>query len=114
MFNLLKSDNIGRKGVLSTFHGDIPTPFFMPIATRGAVKNLSVEDLEAIGADIILSNTYHLWLKPGDEIIRNAGGLHKFLNWYKPILTDSGGFQVFSLGKFAKFSEEGVEFKNPI
>lgn len=114
MFKLLKTDSIGRKAVLETPHGDIPTPFFMPIATRGAVKNLSVDDLEAIGADIILSNTYHLWLKPGDEIIRDAGGLHKFMNWNKPILTDSGGFQIFSLGKFARFSEEGVEFKNPI
>lgn len=114
MFKLLKTDSIGRKAILKTIHGDISTPFFMPIATRSAVKNLSVEDLEAIGTDIILSNTYHLWLKPGDEIIRNAGGLHKFMNWHKPILTDSGGFQVFSLSKFAKFSEEGVEFKNPI
>lgn len=113
MFKILDIDKIRRRGVLGTSHGNIETPFFMPIATRGAVKNLSPEELEEIGAQIVLSNTYHLWLKPGDETIREAGGLHKFMNWHNPILTDSGGFQVFSLGKFARFSEEGVEFKNP-
>jgi len=102
------------KNILRTQHGVIRTPFFMPIATRGAVKGLSVEDLESVGAQIILSNTYHLWLKPGEDIVQKAGGLHKFMNWDKPILTDSGGFQVFSLGKWTKFSEEGAEFKNPI
>jgi len=113
MFQLLEKTNIGRKGVLSTPHGKIKTPFFMPIATRGAVKGLSPDDLKDLGAQIVLGNTYHLWLKPGDNLIKEAGGLHKFMNWKKPILTDSGGFQVFSLGKFAKFSEKGVEFKNP-
>jgi len=105
---------IQNNKILKTQHGVIHTPFFMPIATRGAVKGLTSEDLESVGAQIILSNTYHLWLKPGEDIIEKAGGLHKFMRWNKPILTDSGGFQVFSLGKWTKFSEEGAEFKNPI
>jgi len=113
MFKILEKNKIRRRGILKTLHGKIETPFFMPIATRGAVKKLSPEELRNIGAQIVLGNTYHLWLKPGDELIKNAGGLHNFMNWNKPILTDSGGFQVFSLGKFARFSEEGVEFKNP-
>ncbi|MFH1175261.1 MAG: tRNA guanosine(34) transglycosylase Tgt [bacterium] len=113
MFSIIQKNGLSRRGILKTAHGKIRTPFFMPIATRGAVKNLSVEDLKKIGAQIVLSNTYHLWLKPGDETIKQAGGLHKFMNWRRPILTDSGGFQVFSLGKFARFSEDGVEFKNP-
>ena len=107
-------NNEKDKNILRTQHGVIHTPFFMPIATRGAVKGLTSEDLESVGAQVVLSNTYHLWLKPGEDIIQQAGGLHKFMNWNKPILTDSGGFQVFSLGKWTKFSEEGAEFKNPI
>ncbi|TRZ78463.1 tRNA guanosine(34) transglycosylase Tgt [bacterium] len=107
-------NNEKDKNILRTQHGIIHTPFFMPIATRGAVKGLTSEDLESVGAQVVLSNTYHLWLKPGEDIIQQAGGLHKFMNWNKPILTDSGGFQVFSLGKWTKFSEEGAEFKNPI
>lgn len=105
-----------------TKNGEINSPFFMPIATKGAVKNLTPEDLEKIGAEIILGNAYHLWLRPGDELIKKAGGLHKFMNWNKPILTDSGGFQVFSLGAKAiekygkngvKLTEKGVEFSDP-
>lgn len=120
----VKSKNGQRRvGELATMHGIIKTPFFMPIATKGAVKNLSPEDLRELGAQIVLGNTYHLWLRPGDELIAKAGGLHQFMNWNGPILTDSGGFQVFSLGaraakKFGssgvKLSEKGVEFIDPI
>lgn len=128
-------DKIGKRriGKLTTRNGEINTPFFMPIATKGAVKNVSVEDLHELGAQIVLGNTYHLWLRPGDELIARAGlsaeasvkagGLHTFMNWDGPILTDSGGFQVFSLGARAKenfgksgvrLTEEGVEFSDPI
>ncbi|HRY52836.1 MAG TPA: tRNA guanosine(34) transglycosylase Tgt [Candidatus Portnoybacteria bacterium] len=108
-----------RSGQLTTRNGVIQTPFFMPIATKGAVKSLAPEDLKALGAQIILGNTYHLWLRPGTEIIKKAGDLHKFMNWPGPILTDSGGYQVFSLGEkikkgFVKLSDEGVEFRDPI
>lgn len=97
-----------------TNHGTINFPAFMPVATRGAVKNLSSQDLESINTEIILSNTYHLMQRPGIKIIKKAGGLHKFMNWDKPILTDSGGFQVFSLSKFRKIHENGVEFRSEI
>lgn len=109
--------------MLRTRNGVIHTPFFMPIATKGAVKNMQPEDLRNIGAEIVLGNTYHLWLRPGDDLIYRAGDLHRFMNWNGPILTDSGGFQVFSLGaraekKFGssgvKLSEEGVRFIDPI
>jgi queuine tRNA-ribosyltransferase len=95
-----------------TRHGKLKTPFFMPIATRGAVKYLHNDDFKKIKNQILLSNTYHLYLKPGLEIIKKAGGLHKFMNWDKPILTDSGGYQVFSLSKLRKIKEEGVQFKS--
>lgn len=117
----MKMDSI-RKKIIKTRNGEIEAPFFMPIATRGAVKNLLPEELKKIGAQIVLGNTYHLWLRPGDELIKKAGDLHKFMDWDGPILTDSGGFQVFSLGaraakKFGKngvkLSEEGVEFIDP-
>ncbi|KAI4453910.1 queuine trna-ribosyltransferase [Holotrichia oblita] len=101
-----------RTGELLTPHGVIKTPIFMPVGTQATVKSLTPEDLEKIGAQIILSNTYHLHLRPGEEIIKKAGGLHKFMNWKKPILTDSGGFQVFSLSKLRKVSDDGVEFKS--
>lgn len=123
MFELLSQENKHRVGLLKTKSGVIHTPFFMPIATKGAVKNVSPEDLREIGAEIVLGNTYHLWLRPGDELIKKAGGLHKFMNWNGPILTDSGGYQVFSLGARAKgkygasgvkLSEEGVEFSDPV
>jgi len=103
-----------RIGQLKTNHGAIKTPFFMPIATKAAVKNLIPEELKDLGAEIILSNTYHLFLKPGNELIKKAGGLHQFMNWSGPILTDSGGFQVFSLSQLRKITNEGVEFRSEI
>jgi len=102
-----------RRGIIHTPHGDIDTPVFMPVGTLGTVKSLSSEELkEEIKAHIILANTYHLYLRPGNKIIKEAGGLHKFMNWDRSILTDSGGFQVFSLGPLRKITEEGVEFKS--
>ena len=101
-----------RIGVLHTPHGDIETPVFMPVGTQATVKGLRPEDLHQMNAQIILSNTYHLFLRPGEKIVKKAGGLHKFMNWNKPILTDSGGFQVFSLAKLRKISEDGVEFNS--
>ena len=102
-----------RRGRIHTPHGVIETPVFMPVGTQATVKSLTPEDLkEKVNAEIILSNTYHLYLRPGDKIIKEAGGLHKFMNWDRPILTDSGGFQVFSLGDLRKITEEGVEFKS--
>lgn len=98
---------------LKTAHGKIMGPFFMPIATKAAVKNLSVDEIESLKPMIILSNTYHLMLTPGEKLIKKAGGLHKFMNWPKPILTDSGGFQVFSLSKYRKITEKGVAFAHP-
>lgn len=103
-----------RLGKFSTPHGDIETPIFMPVGTQATVKSLTPEDLHDINAQIILSNTYHLFMRPGHELIAKAGGLHKFMNWDGPILTDSGGFQVFSLGDLRKISEEGVEFRSHI
>ncbi|MCL1790735.1 MAG: tRNA guanosine(34) transglycosylase Tgt [Peptococcaceae bacterium] len=101
-----------RAGVLHTPHGCVETPVFMPVGTQATVKGLSPEELEGLGAQIILSNTYHLYLRPGSAVVREAGGLHKFMHWSKPILTDSGGFQVFSLGDLRKISEEGVAFQS--
>lgn len=103
-----------RAGIFHTPHGDIETPIFMPVGTQATVKGLKPEELNDLGAQIILSNTYHLYLRPGHEIVKEAGGLHKFMNWNKPILTDSGGFQVFSLSKLRKISDEGVEFRSHI
>lgn len=101
-----------RIGELKTPHGIIETPVFMPVGTQATVKGLRPEDLEELNAQIILANTYHLFLRPGEEIIKNAGGLHKFMNWNKPILTDSGGFQIFSLSDLRKITDEGVEFRS--
>nr|HAO60605.1 tRNA guanosine(34) transglycosylase Tgt [Erysipelotrichaceae bacterium] len=101
-----------RTGILHTPHGDVLTPMFMPVGTLATVKFLSPEEIEEIKSGVILSNTYHLWLRPGDEIVRDAGGLHTFMNVKNPILTDSGGFQVFSLSDSRKITEEGVTFKN--
>lgn len=103
-----------RLGQITTPHGTIDTPAFMPVGTLATVKALSPEDLELCGAQVILGNTYHLYLRPGHEIIRSLGGLHRFMNWNKPILTDSGGFQVFSLNQLNKVTEEGVTFKSHI
>ncbi|MFA6040482.1 MAG: tRNA guanosine(34) transglycosylase Tgt [Methylophilus sp.] len=113
-FTLHKTDGLARRGTLQLAHGDMQTPAFMPVGTYGTVKAMSPIELNEIGAHIILGNTFHLWLRPGLEVIAAHGGLHKFMGWDKPILTDSGGFQVFSLGAMRKISEEGVKFKNPI
>ncbi len=101
-----------RLGIVHTPHGSFETPTFMPVGTQATVKTMSPEELKEIGSGIILSNTYHLWLRPGHDIIKEAGGLHKFMNWDRPILTDSGGFQVFSLSKFRTIEEEGVHFRH--
>jgi queuine tRNA-ribosyltransferase len=103
-----------RLGTIKTSHGDIRTPVFMPVGTQGTVKSLMPETVRELGAEIILGNTYHLYLRPGHELIRRAGGLHKFMNWGHPILTDSGGFQVFSLALLRKIKEEGVVFQSHI
>jgi len=101
-----------RLGVLHTPHGDIETPIYMPVGTVATVKAMSPLEMEQIGTQILLSNTYHLHLRPGEDLIKEAGGLHKFMNWHKPILTDSGGFQVFSLAGIRKIKEEGVTFQS--
>ncbi|HDL18346.1 MAG TPA: tRNA guanosine(34) transglycosylase Tgt [Bacteroidetes bacterium] len=113
-FTLEHSDKTSsaRAGRVRTEHGEIETPIFMPVGTQGTVKAISPRDLETAGAQIILGNTYHLYLRPGDQLIRKAGGLHKFMSWPKPILTDSGGYQVFSLADLRDLSEEGVRFKS--
>ncbi len=112
MFTLTKTSALGRSGVIKTAHGDIPTPCFMPVGTAGAMKGITFADLDALGADILLSNTYHLHLHPGEDIIAEAGGLHNFVSWKKPIITDSGGFQVFSLKSIRKITDTGVEFRS--
>lgn len=113
-FKLLATDGIARRGELTLQHGTVQTPAFMPVGTYGTVKGMFPSDITNIGAEIILGNTFHLWLRPTTEIIKPFGGLHEFINWDKPILTDSGGFQVFSLGALRKISEEGVKFQSPI
>ena len=107
-------DNKARQGVISTIRGDIRTPAFMPVGTAATVKGMLPENVLETGADILLGNTYHLMLRPGSELISNLGGLHKFMNWDKPILTDSGGFQVMSLSKLRHLTEEGVRFRSHI
>lgn len=115
-YHLIKKEKHtgARLGEIETPHGTFPTPIFMPVGTQATVKSMSPEELEDIGADIILSNTYHLWVRPGEDIVKEAGGLHKFMNWKRGILTDSGGFQVFSLANLRDISEEGVHFRNEI
>ena len=113
-FTLTGADHETRLGVISTPHGDINTPAFMPVGTLATVKAMSPDDLRDVGAEIILGNTYHLYLRPGHEVIRNMGGLHKFMGWDGPILTDSGGFQVFSLAPLRKITPEGVWFRSHI
>jgi queuine tRNA-ribosyltransferase len=112
LFTLTHQDGAARRGRLQTAHGVIDTPAFMPVGTQGAVKALTPRDLEEVGAGIILGNTYHLMLRPGDGLIARRGGLHKFIGWNKPILTDSGGYQVFSLAERRKIDENGVEFRS--
>jgi len=114
MFEVFKTSGKARRGRLTLSHGTVETPIFMPIATKGAVKTLSSSDVEKLGAQIILSNTYHLLLRPGLEGIKKLGGINKLMNWQKPILTDSGGYQVFSLSKLNKTTEDGVVFQSHI
>src|SRR5271170_4136614 len=110
-FELVHTNTTGaRRSRLITPHGTIETPAFMPVGTQAAVKSLRQEDLEELGASIILANTYHLFLRPGHELVRKLGGLHKFMSWNGAILTDSGGYQVFSLSDLRKISDEGVRF----
>jgi len=113
-FTVQKSDGKARRGVLELAHGRVDTPAFMPVGTYGTVKAMTPEEVAALGAQIVLGNTFHLWLRPGLEVIGKHGGLHRFMNWQGPILTDSGGFQVFSLETLRKVSEEGVHFSSPI
>lgn len=113
-FDLLTTEGLARRGRLTLNHGVVETPIFMPVGTYGTVKGVMPQSLEAMGAQIILGNTFHLWLRPGLDIVRQFGGLHRFENWHKPILTDSGGFQVWSLGEMRKISEEGVKFASPV
>ena len=110
-----KNESINaRTGTIETARGKIETPVFMPVGTQGTVKALSPEDLTDAGAQIILSNTYHLYLRPGHETVEKLGGLHRFMNWNRPVLTDSGGYQVYSLAKLRKITEEGVTFQSHI
>lgn len=113
-YELITTDGKARRGRLTFDRGVVETPAFMPVGTYGTVKGMKTEEVEATGAHIILGNTFHLMLRPGTDIIEQHGGLHKFMNWDKPILTDSGGFQVFSLGKMRKITEEGVRFSSPV
>ena len=113
-FDLLKTEGLARRGRLTLNHGVVQTPIFMPVGTYGTVKGVMPSSLEEMGAQIILGNTFHLWMRPGLDIMKQFGGLHKFEAWNKPILTDSGGFQVWSLGDMRKISEEGVRFASPV
>jgi queuine tRNA-ribosyltransferase len=111
---VVKTDGAARAGRLRTPHGEVETPAFMPVATLGTVKSLSPDDLRAAGARIVLANTYHLFLRPGHDVVQELGGLHRFMAWNGPILTDSGGFQVWSLAKLRKIGEDGVEFRSHV
>jgi queuine tRNA-ribosyltransferase len=113
-FQLLGTEGHARRGRLTLNHGVVETPIFMPVGTYGTVKGVMPRSLEEMGAQIILGNTFHLWMRPGLDVMAQFGGLHKFENWSKPILTDSGGFQVWSLGEMRKISEEGVKFASPV
>ena len=113
-FSLITQDGLARRGTVNLAHGEVQTPAFMPVGTYGSVKSLTPVEIQDIGAHIILGNTFHLWLRPGLDVIAAHGGLHKFMGWEGPILTDSGGFQVWSLGDLRKISEEGVKFRSPI
>ncbi|HST00469.1 MAG TPA: tRNA guanosine(34) transglycosylase Tgt, partial [Usitatibacter sp.] len=113
-FRVTATDGLARTGALTLAHGEVKTPAFMPVGTYGTVKAMSPRELEEEGAQIVLGNTFHLWLRPGLAVIEKHGGLHRFMGWKRPILTDSGGFQVFSLGELRKVSEEGVAFQSPI
>jgi queuine tRNA-ribosyltransferase len=113
-FSLIKQDGAARRGTVHLAHGEVQTPAFMPVGTYGSVKAMDPDEIREIGAHILLGNTFHLWLRPGLDVIAAHGGLHQFMGWDGPILTDSGGFQVWSLGELRKISEEGVKFRSPI
>ncbi len=113
-FNLLKTEGHARRGRLTVNHGVVETPVFMPVGTCGTVKGVMPRSLHEMGAEIILGNTFHLWMRPGLEVLQKFGGLHRFEGWQRPLLTDSGGFQVWSLGEMRKISEEGVKFASPV
>ena len=113
-FSVTATDGLARRGRLVLAHGAVETPIFMPVGTYGSVKAMSPAELEAVGAQIILGNTFHLWLRPGTDVVAAHGGLHRFIGWDRPILTDSGGFQVWSLGALRKVREEGVTFASPV
>ena len=113
-FQVKYNDGLARRGALTTGHGKVETPAFMPVGTYGAVKSISPEELQETNSHILLGNTFHLWLRPGLDVIEAHGGLHKFMGWDKPILTDSGGFQIFSLGSMRKITEQGVQFQSPV
>src|SRR3954463_8871840 len=113
-FTLLGTLGSARRGRLRLAHGTVETPAFMPVGTYGTVKAMTPEELEGLGAEIVLGNTFHLMLRPGNDVMRAHGGLHRFMHWRRPILTDSGGFQVFSLESLRKITEEGVQFRSPI
>src|SRR5260221_10367916 len=111
-FSVTHTDGRARRGRMSTPHGDVDTPAFMPVGTQGAVKGVTHRELEALGAEILLSNTYHLSLRPGDDLIARRGGLHRFIGWDRPMLTDSGGYQVFSLANRRTIDEAGAHFRS--
>src|SRR5215212_10178064 len=113
-FNVLATSDRARRGRLEVAHGSIDTPMFMPVGTYGTVKAMAPDELRTVGAQIVLGNTFHLWLRPGVEVVAAHGGLHRLMGWDRPILTDSGGFQVFSLGNLRKVQEEGVAFASPV
>ncbi|MBL6969738.1 MAG: tRNA-guanine transglycosylase, partial [Gammaproteobacteria bacterium] len=113
-FKKTHQDGLARRGQLSFERGNVETPAFMPVGTYGTVKSMTPEELKGMGAEIVLGNTFHLMLRPGTEVIKAHGDLHDFMHWDLPILTDSGGFQVFSLGDMRKISEKGVDFRSPI
>ena len=113
-FELLKNEGLARRGRLTLNHGVVQTPIFMPVGTYGTVKGVTPRSLQDMGAQIILGNTFHLWMRPGLDVLQQFGGLHRFERWDKPILTDSGGFQVWSLGEMRKIAEEGVKFSSPV
>jgi queuine tRNA-ribosyltransferase len=113
-FEISAADGLARRGRLTLAHGTVETPAFMPVGTYGSVKAMTPADLNSVGAEIVLGNTFHLWLRPGLQVIDAHGGLHRFMGWDRPILTDSGGFQVFSLGELRKITDEGVGFRSPV
>jgi queuine tRNA-ribosyltransferase len=113
-YNLTAHDGRARTGVFSTPHGDLQTPVFAPVGTQATVKTLTPAQVADLGATLVLANTYHLYLRPGDELVREMGGLHRFMRWPRPLLTDSGGFQVFSLAQTCKIDDDGVTFKSHV